>query len=392
MALEWDEKNTPNFEALIRRLGKHVVHFRLASADMLGISHIRLLSNQKKFFTGLIYIGAQRDFLKMQDARFYSGSILLACEAKESLLCSEPRLANVTCMEISCGVAPVFNALNQILSRDIIHIEGDTRAPLLRLWDRIMSNSIISNRDVKDALTEIGVKIKPFFRVSAVTLRNSGQGSDLITIRDALDSLLPMCEIFCYDQKVVILHFEESRRYEPDIPKKEVEEMLRRTGAVMMTGYAMRKYEYIRTQYGICSRCLDLAIHLCPENGKELLDVYSYTNQLVISMCARQYAQDYGNMDVLTLVTPSIVMLRRYDQAHKSDLLDVLHCYLINSGNLSQTAKDLFMHRNTVSNKLAKIKSMIPHDLENGLDRHRLLFAYDCLDYYEKILQFDLKQ
>ena len=59
-------------------------------------------------------------------------------------------------------------------------------------------------------------------------------------------------------------------------------------------------------------------------------------------------------------------MLRRlqeYDQAHSTALLHTLCVYLLQEQNLHATARQLFIHRNTLVYRLEKIKKLTGLDL-----------------------------
>ena len=55
--------------------------------------------------------------------------------------------------------------------------------------------------------------------------------------------------------------------------------------------------------------------------------------------------------------------------------------YLQNSHNLTQTAAVLYMHRNTVLNRLNKIRELISLDLEDGQNHFILLLSCMLLHY-----------
>ena len=73
-------------------------------------------------------------------------------------------------------------------------------------------------------------------------------------------------------------------------------------------------------------------------------------------------------------------------------MLEVLHHYIRNSGSLAKTSEEMFMHRNTVHNKISRLRSMLPFDLDDGSVRQLLLFSYQTLQFYEKILNFEIKK
>ena len=50
----------------------------------------------------------------------------------------------------------------------------------------------------------------------------------------------------------------------------------------------------------------------------------------------------------------------------------------------------MFMHRNTVLNKLSKIREIIDDDLDNYAVRFRLTFSFMIIKYYEQFKNLKL--
>jgi len=68
------------------------------------------------------------------------------------------------------------------------------------------------------------------------------------------------------------------------------------------------------------------------------------------------------------------------DSQYKSSNLFLLHTYLTNERNISQTAKDLYMHRNSVIYRIARIEEKLGVDLDNPDVRLRLLISFRVLE------------
>jgi purine catabolism regulator len=58
-----------------------------------------------------------------------------------------------------------------------------------------------------------------------------------------------------------------------------------------------------------------------------------------------------------------------YDQGHSADLVRTLDAFLRNNGNLQATARDLSLHVNSVTYRLARIQTIAGLDLEDAEDR-----------------------
>ena len=117
--------------------------------------------------------------------------------------------------------------------------------------------------------------------------------------------------------------------------------------------------------------------------------VYPYEEFAIyvsIDMAAKQFADSMCSTDIILLSDPAIITLYRYDTEHNSNLCDVLFHYLSRGRSVSETAKALYMHRNTVQNKIAKISQLTSLDLADGNVGQRLLYSCQIIRYYTEYL------
>ena len=107
-------------------------------------------------------------------------------------------------------------------------------------------------------------------------------------------------------------------------------------------------------------------------------------------LAAQQFIKSFGHSDIIYLINPAIVELARYDKAHNAGLRDTLFYYPVNDRNLQRTAQVMFMHRNTVVNRIHKIIELTGLDLSDGELCQRLIFSCQMVRYYEDVLHLKL--
>ena len=59
--------------------------------------------------------------------------------------------------------------------------------------------------------------------------------------------------------------------------------------------------------------------------------------------------------------------------------------------DVKRTAGKLYMHRNTVSNKLNLIRSITDVDFNDGDINQRIIFSCQVIKYYEKVLSQNMR-
>lgn len=82
-----------------------------------------------------------------------------------------------------------------------------------------------------------------------------------------------------------------------------------------------------------------------------------------------------------TMRNHNLQALKDYDKTYNTTLLETLRTYLKNNGNAVLTAQDLFTHRNTISYRLEKIKSILGEDLSSSQTIFNLTLAFYIDDY-----------
>jgi DNA-binding PucR family transcriptional regulator len=84
------------------------------------------------------------------------------------------------------------------------------------------------------------------------------------------------------------------------------------------------------------------------------------------------------------IIHPSLYILKRYDEANKSELYNTLYQYLLHERNLVKTAEILSIHRNSLLYRLKKIKELVDIDMDNPSLRQYLVISFQLLGrYYE---------
>lgn len=76
------------------------------------------------------------------------------------------------------------------------------------------------------------------------------------------------------------------------------------------------------------------------------------------------------------LSSPCYTLLKQYDAAKDGDLCDIFMQFLKNGRNINQTAAAIFLHRNTVLNKVKKSMAIMQNDCEDYQTSLAFMLAY----------------
>lgn len=100
-----------------------------------------------------------------------------------------------------------------------------------------------------------------------------------------------------------------------------------------------------------------------------------------------RYYRDYVSAHILysfsrqtshcAVLPPELELLRRYDEENHTELTVTLYRFLALERSMQETAKALFIHRNTLAYRIGKIHELCGFELDNEAVRRRLILALE---------------
>jgi len=124
-------------------------------------------------------------------------------------------------------------------------------------------------------------------------------------------------------------------------------------------------------QYGAQA---DLALELGPQAFpyRELFHFDSIVKPLLLKSCTTA-------LPATLVCSPELLALRAYDREHHAELYNTLYVYLKNHLNLAHTARELFIHRTTLSYRLERIQKICGIDMTNFDSQWYVLLSFELL-------------
>lgn len=212
-------------------------------------------------------------------------------------------------------------------------------------------------------------------------------------VMQELQTIFPQTNMALYQNDIVILYSQKERpqnRLDFDYDKFEI--LLKNCNAYAGISNSSRHLERLRTLYLTASATVRLGRAFHRKECFERIFAYEdYSMYYIIDLCAQQYMETHKNNDLIYLIHPSIIKIGRYDAQHNTNLREVLYFYLLCGCNLGRTAKAMYMHRNTILNKLNKINEIIQIPLEDGYTQQRMLISCMIASYYEEYLNMTIQ-
>ena len=92
----------------------------------------------------------------------------------------------------------------------------------------------------------------------------------------------------------------------------------------------------------------------------------------------------YKKEELINFINEDIYQIFLYDQANKSEFIDTIYLYLLTNKSLNETAKRLYIHKNTISYRLEKIKELFSLDFFDYNKNINYIFSIHILYFLQR--------
>ena len=249
------------------------------------------------------------------------------------------------------------------------------------VWEQILSRDLVTEADIRAALYP-GTEDRK--RLVQLLLARPREGTPAEKAVQVIQQYFPQARIFADQREVVVLQDLEEQVFGKNLPEA-LEADLAGQELLLCAGNGFSHLDQLRSVYLMTDQMMRLVRKLRME-GEYLFYLEDYQNMMILDNSVKEFMRQNGTENIIYLTHPAVARLRKYDEEHGTELRQVLYHYLRYDGSIQKTAAAMYMHRNTIQNKLKKINELAPVDLHDGLLCERLLLSCQLLEYQEKIL------
>lgn len=175
--------------------------------------------------------------------------------------------------------------------------------------------------------------------------------------------------VFTYENYIVVITNQISNKIDISF-LEEMSILLNRIE--LHGGYSHIFYDFSEIQYYYNQSLLAILEGRIIDSEKVIWNYSDYYFQYIINVLN-------SSMSLKTMCHPGILNILNYDKRNNTDFIKCLRTYLVNGCNISQTGKDLFMHRNTLVYRLEKIQQILEIDVQELQERERMQLWFSCM-------------
>ncbi|MCD8322330.1 MAG: helix-turn-helix domain-containing protein [Oscillospiraceae bacterium] len=287
--------------------------------------------------------------------------------------------------EFSPEDANVVELLGNLLAMELRRMP-ERRGMDSRRWeiDHFFQDILENAHDeesIRERQEKIGLKFEPF--IYTVIVYNHKQellpGISAHELAKQMSALLPNCTGFLFRNSIFMILSTDQEVlgdsfFEPIAP------LLEKYGMIAGVSNPFVSLTQLRKNGFQSRKALQLGVRLKKERLIHFFRDYSI--HYMVELCLK-------SEEASTFCLPEVVRLINHEDKSGGDLLITLKTYLRCGRNKSQTAKELFLHLNTVKYRLMQINDIMGLDLDDDDNALKIMLTFKILEYQEEFQAYE---
>ncbi len=334
---------------------------------------------------GTVFAGTLSEWKTLCDIHLmYSRCTYLVCTDGETVLPAAPSDRTYNLIILNASVRTALHKLTPLLAQYSMPSDVQQSKLYLDFWHSIMDGSIQTREQAAAYFKDFPYQMHAHQACIVVSPDSPDITAPRIhEIHSTLCDFFPETNLFYNNGEWIILYSQEKdTSVELDISYDDFSKLLEQYHLNAGISYVCQLPEQFRILYLTASASIKIGQNLkLNPYVKRIFTYYQYNPYYVIHLGSQKFTEIYNTRNLIYLVHPDIIRLYYYDLEHKNNLLDVLFAYLSCAQNLSMASKMLYMHRNTVQNKLNKIENFLKHKPFTEKDHFLILLSCMIVKY-----------
>ncbi len=250
---------------------------------------------------------------------------------------------------------------------------GSNLSEVLR---KLLQHKLVDETEIRAELASMGWDVFDHYFLTVLTSQAFARDvQTLSAIANGLIQQLPNTHVSMFEERLVcIVNLTKSERSQSQFMEYALP-ILRDNFLIGGISLPFDDLKDIYDYYGQADCALKMGSAMDPTSW-----FYMYDSYMLDDMCERIVRR--GTPEALA--PRGLRRLRAYDETHENNLVPLLQAYLECGGNIAETSRRLFIHRNTCLYRLRRINEVGGIDLDDSRQRLELSMVFAVEDYCEK--------
>jgi len=382
---------------LLQALNKNYICEHASKDPVSHLSRgIKLLDKREKLTAGYLYVGKSSDL--------------------KALISKSPQIEEPICI-LTSGKCNFFDDQNPIPDQ-LFLIE--TNLDLIQLYNKaqdcyhrtvnqkpkkageifvnqafqdlivdILESRLTDSDEIEKYLSKNNLNPSRYFRVYAMRFNTSTHTGSIAWnyIISSMQQIFPSAYVATYGDVILIL--DKHAHIDSSFTQKvaTIKPILEQYDGYLGIGNICGHLASVPAVYSQIMAAILYGSKMMPED--RIYYYEDYAMYQIVELALEAANRNMHTRNPIHLMNNESVILLEYDTKHKADLLEVLDCYLQHNCNLKETSDSLFIHRNTLRNKIEKIEEVMGVPLGDPKLEERLRFSCTTYRYIKNVLKED---
>ena len=373
-------------DLLLRRFDSSILASLITTDEINLEDGVRLMLPVPQKTGAYVFLGDDKSFLYLIQAHMLlAGSTYLICKGgKDTVKLPDKYEQQINLLYLNLSESEVAQLLSAVQGSE--QDDAEAGENVLRAFFRDASlGRVTSTETMLFWAKRFPYPLKTFLCCIVIHAERALPRQQAVhDITKALHGFFPETNLFYLNKEWIVFYTQDHQSSgEPDIDYEKFSTLLQQLGLNAGLSYVGVIPENMYTLYLTARASIILGTKISvPPRIKRIFTFSQYHQLYLIHLCAKEYDRVHNHSNFYYMAHPDIVRIFLHDQECGTDLLDTLYAYLINQSSLTKTAQFLFMHRNTVYNKLLKIEALIGYPLSKVRDHSIFILSYMVVKYY----------
>ncbi len=266
--------------------------------------------------------------------------------------------------------------------------ESDTE--FSSLISDLIDRRISGEEELESRLFRLPVLPNTYYRCIVISFEEEYPSPPIGLIIRSLTKIFPSSNTAIYQSDLILLARATPKTWEvEDFDANQFQSLLEKYHAYAAIGNCSSFLPSIRPIYFQTRAAITLGRTLHEQESLRIFYYDDYTAYHLLDLCGR-FGYEFHEDNLIYLCSPRFTALIRHDRKTKDNLCQILKSYIHNNCNTTKTSKELYLHRNTVINKIAKIEEIIGCSIDNWNTQLNLMLSAMVMEYAEKYKRTDL--
>ena len=366
----------------LEKFNKHILYSELSSENITVESGIRFFFPVPRKRGDFVFLGTDAEWRRLtgDEALIPGASYLISSDRDSHNLLPESFKGKVNLIILDLPVGEIIARCN--LEEDARNDPFKERQ--LSAFFRTAALHPLSRESAQDWVENFRYPLHLY--IACIVIRPEKalkKSSEILRLTRELRDFFQETNLYWNKQEWVILWSQEKEGNDTiDLSYENFSLFLQERRLNAGISYVGTLPGFYYTHYLTASSSLDLAVTMgIPPRVKRIYSFSQFHPLYLVHLCERSYSAIHPETPFYYMAHPDIVRIFLYDQEHGTDLLDTLYTYLLNDSSLQKTAAVMFMHRNTVYNKLTKIEHVLGYHISD-IQSNSIFMSYMVIKYY----------